>query len=88
MALCAKFTDEVPACWDYIEENEISDWLHTVDPYGRSRYGSIYDVKSTPQIYVLDRNKEILSKKIDAEQLEELMNHIIEQKEKEKAINP
>lgn len=83
MAVCVKFTDEIPGCWDYIEENEISDWLHTVDPYNRSRFSKIYDVKSTPQIYVLDRNKEILSKKIDAEQLEELMNHIIEQKEKE-----
>lgn len=88
MAVCVKFTDEVPGCWDYIEENEISDWLHTVDPYNRSRFAKIYDVKSTPQIYVLDRDKEILSKKIDAEQLEELMNHIIEQKEKEKEVHP
>ncbi|PHN01166.1 TlpA family protein disulfide reductase [Flavilitoribacter nigricans] len=88
MAVCVKFTDEVPGCWDYIEENEITDWLHTVDPYNRSRFSKVYDVKSTPQIYVLDRNKEIISKKIDAEQLEELMNHIIEQKEKEKEINP
>lgn len=83
MAVCVKFTDEVPDCWKYIEDNEISDWLHTVDPYHRTRFSVTYDVKSTPQIYVLDRNKEILSKKIDAEQLEELMNHIIEMKENE-----
>lgn len=87
MAVCVKGNpDDIGGCWDYIEENEISDWLHTVDPYFRSRFPTIYDVKSTPQIYVLDRNKEIISKKIDAEQLEELMNHIIEQKAKE--INP
>ena len=87
MAVCVKgVPDEIGGCWDYIKDNEIGDWLHTVDPYFRSRFPTIYDVKSTPQIYVLDRNKEILSKKIDAEQLEELMNHIIEQKEKE--INP
>lgn len=87
MAVCVKGNpDDIGGCWDYIEENEIGDWLHTVDPYFRSRFPTIYDVKSTPQIYVLDRDKEILSKKIDAEQLEELMNHILEQKNKE--VNP
>lgn len=86
MAVCVKFTEEVPECWEYIEDNEITDWLHTVDPYHRSRFSVVYDIKSTPQIYVLDRNKEILSKKIDAEQLEELMNHILEQEDN--ASNP
>lgn len=89
MAVCVKgVPKDIPGCWDYIDENEIGDWLHTVDPYFRSRFPDIYDVKSTPQIYVLDSKKEILSKKIDAEQLEELMNHVIEQKEKEKANHP
>lgn len=88
MAVCVKNYQEIEGCWDYIEENGLSDWLHTVDPYYRSRFPEIYDVKSTPQIYVLDRNKEILSKKIDAEQLEELMNHVLEMKEKEKTNHP
>lgn len=83
MAVCVKPFKEIEGCWEYIEDNEIQDWLHTTDPYNRSRYAQIYDVKSTPQIYVLDRNKEILSKKIDAEQLPELMDHIIEMDKKE-----
>ncbi|MCB0639583.1 MAG: redoxin domain-containing protein, partial [Lewinella sp.] len=78
-AVCAKFRDEVPGCWDYIDENEIGDWLHTVDPYGRSRYASIYDLTTTPQIYILNRNKEIISKRIGAEQLPEVMEQIMEQ---------
>lgn len=81
MAVCVKFTEDVPDCWKYIEDNEIKDWLHTVDPYHRSRFSVTYDIKSTPQIYVLDRNKEIISKKIDAVQLEELMNHVLSMKE-------
>ncbi|MEL7120534.1 MAG: redoxin domain-containing protein [Bacteroidota bacterium] len=82
-AVCAKFTDEVPACWDYINDNEINDWIHVVDPYLRSKFMDLYDIESTPQIYVLDKDKKILSKKIGAEQLEELMDNIIKMKEEE-----
>ena len=82
-AVCAKFTDEVPECWDYINDNEINDWIHVVDPYLRSKFMDLYDIESTPQIYVLDKDKKILSKKIGAEQLEELMDNIIKMKEEE-----
>lgn len=83
-AVCSKFRDEVPECWEYIDDNAIGDWLHTVDPNHRSRYGKIYNVKTTPQVYVLDAKKEILSKRIGAEQLEEVMDRIIEMNKKEK----
>ncbi|MCR9050766.1 MAG: thioredoxin-like domain-containing protein [Phaeodactylibacter xiamenensis] len=87
VSVCTKFTDEIEGCWDYIDENEIGDWMHLVDPYHRSRYMKVYNIKSTPQLYVLDRNKEILSKRIGAEQLEEVMDRIIEMREQEDA-NP
>lgn len=77
MAVCVKFTDEVPGCWDYIDENGIQDWLHTVDPYNRSKFSTVYDVKSTPQIYVLDRDKIIQFKRIGAEQLGDVIDHLI-----------
>ncbi|MEQ8704102.1 MAG: thioredoxin-like domain-containing protein [Phaeodactylibacter sp.] len=87
VAVCTKFTDEIEGCWDYIDEKEIGDWMHVVDPYHRSRYMKVYNIKSTPQLYVLDRNKEILSKRIGAEQLEEVMDRIIEMRGQEEA-NP
>lgn len=83
VAVCTKFTDEVPGCWEYIDEKEIGDWLHLVDPYHRSRYMTQYNIKSTPQLFILDRNKEIISKRIGAEQLEEVMDRIIEMKAQE-----
>lgn len=83
IAICTKFTDEVPPCWEYIDEQGIGDWMHLVDPYLRSRFMTIYNIKTTPQIFILDRNKEILSKRIGAEQLEEVMDKIIEMRQKE-----
>jgi len=84
-AVCTKFTDEEPECWDYIEENEIGDWLHTTDKYHRSKFSKLYNIKSTPQIYILDHKKEIISKRIGAEQLEEVMDRIIEMNKQQKA---
>lgn len=77
-AVCVKFRDEVADCWKYIDENGIGDWIHTVDPYLASRYYTLYNVKTTPQVYILDKDKKILSKNISGEQLEEVMNQILE----------
>jgi peroxiredoxin len=84
VAVCVKFTKDVPDCWKYVDENEIGDWMHLVDPYHRSKFSKIYNVKTTPQLYILDKNKEIISKRIGAEQLEEVMDKIIEMNKQEK----
>ncbi|MCB0650494.1 MAG: redoxin domain-containing protein [Saprospiraceae bacterium] len=81
VAVCTKSKDEIPECWKYVDENEIQDWIHTYDPYFRSM--KLYNIKSTPQIFVLDRNKEIITKRIGAEQLEEVMDKIIEMNKEE-----
>lgn len=83
-AVCTKTTKEVAGCWEYIDENETNDWLHTVDPYMRSRYGKLYDVQSTPSIFVLDKDKKIISKRLGADQLDGLMTQILEQQERER----
>jgi thiol-disulfide isomerase/thioredoxin len=77
VAVCTRFMKETQNCWDFIAEKEIGVWLNTVDPYHRSKYKLVYDIRSTPQIYVLDSKKEIISKKIGSEQLEEVMDQMI-----------
>lgn len=78
VAVCTKFTDDIKGCWDYVEENEIADWMHGVDTYHRSKYMELYYIKSTPQIFILDRDKKIIIKKIGSEQLEDVMSSLIE----------
>lgn len=77
-AVCTKLYNDLEECWDFIDEKGIGIWLNTVDPYHRSRYKTVYDIRSTPQIYILDHKKEILSKRVGAEQLPEVMDKIIE----------
>ena len=84
-AVCTKLTDKVPKCWEYIDDKKGMDrWLNLVDPFLKSRYKQIYDVRSTPQIFVLDHKKEILTKRIGAEQLEEALDMFIQLKKEGK----
>jgi thiol-disulfide isomerase/thioredoxin len=76
--------DEVNECWSTIKERDMDVFFNTVDPYHRSRYKTVYDIRSTPQIYVLDAGKTILSKRIGTEQLPEVLDHILKVKEEEK----
>lgn len=79
-SICTK-QGEIDKCWDYIDETEIGDWLHATDRY--MRFYKDYDIKSTPTIFVLDENKEIVSKRLAAEQLDELLTALEEQKQLE-----
>lgn len=57
---------------DYIEEMGLQSWVNTngTRTYG-IRYLDVYDAYTTPTIYLLNENKEIIAKKIAASQLSE-----------------
>ena len=77
IAVCNEIQDKVPQCWKYIKEHPGMDWINTSDTYLLSGYVGKYYVKSTPQVYILDKDKKIIMKKIAAEQLDTVMDEII-----------
>lgn len=78
LAICSQFGDKVPSCWKYLEDHKIlPGWINAADPYHISKYKVLYDVRTTPQLFILDAKKIILSKSIGAEQLGEVMDNII-----------
>ena len=50
----------------YIEDNKLT-WINGWDPERRSNFGYYYNVQTTPMIYILDRNKKIIAKKLGVE---------------------
>jgi hypothetical protein len=44
----------------------------------------MYDIYSTPVVYVLDKDKKILAKRLDVEQIEEFLDHQMKLKEDKK----
>ena len=46
------------------------DWVNLADPYYQSDFRQLYNVKTTPTIYILDQDKKIIAKDIGADQIE------------------
>ncbi len=83
-AVCNKKPTDVSKCWEYIKDKKIGDWINVIDPYQISRYSTLYNVETTPVVFVLDENKRIISKNIDAAQLEEVIGNIMKDDEKKR----
>jgi len=80
--ICAKVLDEVKTCWEFVDKNQLDIWINTVDPKMESRYKQKYDAMTTPKVYVLDKNKKIISKNISIEQLVEVIPKLKEMESK------
>jgi thiol-disulfide isomerase/thioredoxin len=77
-AVCSKLMDEELGCWDYLKDKEGADWINTSDKFMRSGFKVKYNIRSTPQLYLLDKDKKIITKKMAAEKLPEIMDMFLE----------
>lgn len=76
---------EVKKHWmNYITEHKLNNWMHWYQSFEareQERINSIpgfrqtYDIYQTPTLYLLDKNKRIVAKKITAEQVNDFLNH-------------
>jgi len=79
-AICVNKGTDVAGCWDYADENNYNDWIHLADPNEKSDMWRTYDLIGTPIIYLLDKEKKIISKRISASQLGEVVDFELEKK--------
>jgi len=82
LAVCTKGGDKAKTCWPAIQEKGMQDFINTGDEY--QRYSKYFKIKSTPKIFILDENKEILLKDLPAEELDRVYNEIVKAEEAEK----
>jgi thiol-disulfide isomerase/thioredoxin len=55
--------------WEkYIVDNKL-DWINGWDPERKSNFGFYYNVQATPTIYVLNRDKIIIAKKLSVDDI-------------------
>jgi peroxiredoxin len=57
----------------FIKEHKLSGWIHAWDPDAQSNFRRLYDVYSTPVVYLLDEKKKIVAKRLGVEQLNEFI---------------
>lgn len=63
----------------YLVENK-HEWISVRDKHKRYYLRDLYDIYSTPVIYLLDENKKIKAKRIDVEQLSGYIDYLEKQK--------
>ncbi len=79
----AKETDGTKKDWlKFINEHKLQDWIHVyyskADDKARTDtgipgYSQLYDVLSFPTLYLLDKDKRIIAKKLTYEQIDEVL---------------
>lgn len=67
----------------FIKDHNLSDWTHVyetkehqeaTEKAGQPGFRQLYDVYQTPTLYLLDKDKRIVAKKLSYEQLDEVIN--------------
>jgi thiol-disulfide isomerase/thioredoxin len=71
-AVCT--TSDKPAWTKYIEENGLT-WINGWDPDRSSHFDYFYNVQSTPMVYILDKNKKIIAKKLSIEDIQSFIEN-------------
>ena len=70
----------------FIRDNKL-DWINVNDHFYHTDFKQLYDVYSTPVLYLLDDEKKIMMKRIGVEQVEDFMERTFKPEKKEEIKN-
>lgn len=74
LAVSTLFGEEGKIKWiDFVNKHKLYDWMNAWNPYSY-QYKIKYDILSTPQFYILDKDKKIIAKRIGPEQIDPLIS--------------
>lgn len=82
--MCVYIGTEIEQWKKYIKDNDMMDWINTSDPSNYSNFRLHYDISSTPVIYLMDKDKVIIAKRIAVDQLQDFLNRFLKRKEVKK----
>lgn len=69
-------TEADPELWlNAVDSYQLGQWINVNDPANRSGFREAYDLYATPIIYLLDKDKRIIAKRISVEQVDEIIRH-------------
>ncbi len=85
-AICSKHQDKTKTCWENLEKKNMLGFINGADQYHKSRFKFKYNVSSTPKVYILNKDREILMKNIGSDQLDKVMIEILKREKREELI--
>lgn len=84
ITICNEISKKTPKCWEGIKDHDYGEMINLADPKYTSHFKTLYNVKLTPTIYILNDKKEIIMKRIPAKELKDVMKQLIEMEQKKK----
>ena len=76
LAICTGSDEEK---WkNFIKKNDLG-WINLADLESKTYFKYYYDIRSTPTVYILDQDKKIVLKKIDALDIPDAIDQLIKQ---------
>ncbi|MGQ7869431.1 TlpA family protein disulfide reductase [Sunxiuqinia sp. sy24] len=77
LSVMAVYTQDNQEEWQhFIAEHELNGWLNLWDPDQLSNMQVNYNIRTTPMIYLLDRDKKIIAKKLTVDSLKKLLSNL------------
>jgi thiol-disulfide isomerase/thioredoxin len=74
LKVLAVATEQSPEWKKYVQNYKLEELLHGYDFTQQTDYRLKYDVFATPTVYVLDKNKKIIARRMPVEQLDDFYN--------------
>ncbi len=71
-----KYTKHLNTWMDFMLEHDMLKWTNVWEPFGYSHYRDKYDISSSPVLYLLDKDKKIIAKRISYDQAIEIIEDI------------
>jgi len=75
VTICSKGGERYPKCWEYLHEYGYNNLFNTGDEF--QRYNEIHRFNKFPKAIILDRNKKVLMKDFNPDNLESVFNNVI-----------
>jgi hypothetical protein len=68
------YVGENEEAWRDFQKKNPKKWVYLWDKTGQSGLDTLYDVRTVPQIYLLDRKKRVIGRELGTEHLFELLD--------------
>ena len=69
---------------DFLDKHKLHDWVNVWDPNRESYFWEFYDATVTPGVYLLDKERKIVAKKISTESLDQILEEELVKRKQEK----
>lgn len=75
-----KYIQHIQKWYDFVLKHNMDIFLNVWEPFGISHFRDKYDISSTPVLYLMDKDKKIIAKRISPEQAVNIINDLEKQK--------